>query len=159
MRRNGRSIPSISVSIPSNGRSKGWNFRSKAIFRWKNSPDLCHIAAKIEFLGVPAAVLRKDVSENQAFQFFAYLRAKEQARENIRFSVLKTSGSALLLRAHSGCCLPVCVSLRGARLRLGNGKKNCVFPLHSPRLALLLWGVKRSGSSVVVENEGKGVCL
>lgn len=22
-----------------------------------------------------------------------------------------------------------------------------------------IWGVKRSGSSVVVENEGKGVCL
>ncbi len=101
MRPLGRNIPWKSISIPWNGRSKGWKYRSKATFRWKNSPDLCHIASKIELLGVRAAVPRKDVPENQAFQFFAYLRAKEQARENIRFSVLKNNGAAGIFRP---CC-------------------------------------------------------
>ena len=67
----------------------GWKWSSKACFRWKNSPEMCHIVAKIAFLGVPAAGRRKDVSENEAFLIFAYLRAKEQALENNRFSVLK----------------------------------------------------------------------
>ena len=50
---------------------------------------MCQIVAKIAFFGVPAAGCRKDVSENEVFLIFAYLRAKERALENNRFSVLK----------------------------------------------------------------------
>ena len=45
------------------------------------------------FPGVPAAGRRVDVSENEVLLIFAYLRAKEQSRENNRFSVLKSRGA------------------------------------------------------------------
>ena len=89
-----RSIPWISISIPWNRRSTPWKIASKATFRRKNEVETCHIVAKSSFLGLFAAVLRTDVSERQVLLIFAYLRATAQARENIRFSVLKNSGAA-----------------------------------------------------------------
>ena len=59
-------------------------------FRRKIPSDLCHIVAKIAFWGVSTKRLRADVSENQDFLIFAYLRATDFALENIRFSVLKS---------------------------------------------------------------------
>ena len=48
------------------------------------------MVAKFRFCGTPAAERRREMSENEAFPIFAYLRAIERARENNRFSVLKT---------------------------------------------------------------------
>ena len=90
MRLTRRSIPWISISIPWIGRSIPWKFASKAYFQRKMEGNLCHIAAKFAFSGVPAAGLRKDVSEYEMLRIFAYLRVTEQPRENNRFSVLKT---------------------------------------------------------------------
>ena len=48
------------------------------------------MVAKFHTYGAFAAGRRRDVPENEVFLIFAYLRAKERARENNRFSVLKT---------------------------------------------------------------------
>ena len=72
-------------------RSIPWKFRSKACFQRKNSPKMRHIVAKITFSGLLTAELRTDVFHYQLFLIFAYLRATAQARENIRFSMLKNS--------------------------------------------------------------------
>ena len=90
MRRSDRPIPWKSISIPWIRRSKGWIFRSKACFRREIRGEKRHIVAKITFPGVPAAGRRGDIPENEAFLIFAHLRASERARENNRFSVLKT---------------------------------------------------------------------
>ena len=91
MRPLGRNISWKSISIPWIRRSKGWNFRSKATFQRKNSSETCHIVAKTPFSAVPAAVCRTDVFHYQTFLIFAYLRARAQALENNRFSMLKSS--------------------------------------------------------------------
>ena len=91
MRPLGRNIPWKSISIPWIRRSKGWNFRSKATFQRKNSSETCHIVAKTPFSAVPAAVRCTDVFHYQTFLIFAYLRARVQALENNRFSMLKSS--------------------------------------------------------------------
>ena len=52
--------------------------------------DLCHIASFFRVLGTSVAEHRRDVSENELFLIFAYLRATEQSCENNRFCVLKT---------------------------------------------------------------------
>ena len=85
----GQSIPWIAFSIPWIGRSIPWNFRSKACFKRKNSPGLCHIAAKIAFWGSSVAGRLTHSSEYQVFLIFAYLRAGERALENIAAMVLK----------------------------------------------------------------------
>ena len=90
MRWPDRPIPWKSISIPWISRSKGWNFRSKACFKRKIRGDLCHIAAKFSLSAVSAAERRSDVPHYQMLLIFAYLRAKERARENNRFCVLKT---------------------------------------------------------------------
>ena len=97
MRLYSRSIPWISISIPWNRRSIPWQFRSKATFQRKNSPETCHIVAKIAFWGVHAVMRRTDVLYYQTFLIFAYLRATAQPCENIRFSVLKKRGWGGLL--------------------------------------------------------------
>ena len=97
MRLHSRSIPWISISIPWNRRSIPWKFRSKATFQRKNSPETCHIVAKIAFWGVHAVMRRTDVLYYQTFLIFAYLRATAQPCENIRFSVLKKRGWGGLL--------------------------------------------------------------
>ena len=97
MRLHSRSIPWISISIPWNRRSIPWIFRSKATFQRKNSPETCHIVAKIAFWGVHAVMRRTDVLYYQTFLIFAYLRATAQPCENIRFSVLKKRGWGGLL--------------------------------------------------------------
>ena len=53
---------------------------------------MCHIVAKKPFSAVLAAGLLMLVSESQTFLIFAYLRARERAVENNRFSMLKNSG-------------------------------------------------------------------
>ena len=104
MRPLGRNIPWKSISIPWNGRSIPWNFRSKAIFRWKNSPGLCHIAAKTAFSGVLAVVDGADVLNYQVLPFFAQTQPSEQARGKIASSVLKKQRPAgfAVLPPHDG---------------------------------------------------------
>ena len=58
-------------------------------FGWKIGADLRHIVAKIAFLCVPAAVVRGDMPVYQGVLIFAHLRAKDDERENNRFSMLK----------------------------------------------------------------------
>ena len=48
------------------------------------------MVAKFHTYGASAAGYRRNVSEYEGFLIFAYLRATERARENNRFSVLKT---------------------------------------------------------------------
>ena len=68
------------------------DFHPKASFRVKNGVETCHIVAKKAFSGVPAAGPLMLVFESQTFLIFAYLRARERALENNRFSMLKNSG-------------------------------------------------------------------
>ena len=93
MRPLGRNIPWKSISIPWIGRSIQWKIQSKATFQRKIGADLRHIVAKKPFSGVHAAGPPTDVFHYQTFLIFAYLQAREQAREKIRFSVLKNSGA------------------------------------------------------------------
>ena len=114
MRPLGRNIPWKSISIPWIRRSKGWNFRSKATFQRKNSSETCHIVAKTPFSAVPAAVRRTDVFHYQTFLIFAYLRARAQALENNRFSMLKGRRSS-----PPACCRGrLCTRVRHAHPRL-----------------------------------------
>ena len=89
-----RNIPWISISIPWNRRSIPWKIASKGSFQRKNSPKTCHIAAKKPFRAYLAEEHLTLASESHTFLIFAYLQAKEQARENNRFSMLKNSGAA-----------------------------------------------------------------
>ena len=89
MRLRNRSIPWKSISIPWIRRSKGWKFPSKATFQMKMEANLRHIVAKMGISALLAAGRRMDMLENEVFLIFAYLRAKERALENNRFSVLK----------------------------------------------------------------------
>ncbi len=118
MRPLGRNISWKSISIPWIRRSKGWNFRSKATFQRKNSSETCHIVAKTPFLAVPAAVRCTDVFHYQTFLIFAYLRARAQALENNRFSVLKNSA----LRRGS---FPAAHTMRMARRRKIMSVRGC----------------------------------
>ena len=111
MRPLGRNIPWKSISIPWIRRSKGWKFRSKATFRRKNGVETCHIVAKKPFSAVHAVGCPTDVPEHQTFLIFAYLRARAQARENNRFSMLKNSG------ADSMEVVPPLLSLPGGERR------------------------------------------
>ena len=51
------------------------------------------MVAKFYTYGAFAAGRRRDVSENEWFLIFAYLRATERARENNRFCMLKSRGA------------------------------------------------------------------
>ena len=99
MRPLGRNIPWKSISIPWIRRSKGWNFRSKATFQWKNSSETCHIVAKTPFSAVPAAVRCTDVFHYQTFLIFVHLPPGTQGHGKIAFSVLKGRRSS-----PSACC-------------------------------------------------------
>ena len=128
MRLHSRSIPWISISIPWNRRSIPWKFRSKATFQRKNSPETCHIVAKIAFWGVHAVMRRTDVLYYQTFLIFAYLRATAQPCENIRFSVLKKKRMGRLVEPvgqgvgrHAGGCAGM------SRGKLSAGWRACAF--------------------------------
>ena len=114
-----RSIPWISDSIPWIGRSIPWILRSMGTFRWKMGSDLRHIVAKMAFLGVHSGEGCAEGAQHQVFLFFAHLRATDGARENNRFSVLKTRLGGTKKRPHP-CGAAACrlAARRGARQRL-----------------------------------------
>ena len=90
-------------NIPWNGRSVPWIFPSKATFRRKNSPEVCHIVAKKALAAAFAGGPSGQEPHNQVILIFAHFRAAERARGNNAFSVLKKQlrhASCIPL----GCC-------------------------------------------------------